>query len=77
LKIHAYVKIREYLSSHKELAQKIKKLEEKYSTHDEKIHLIFEAIKQLIEPPEVESKPKLQIGFKVGEPRSRYKIKKK
>jgi hypothetical protein len=48
--------------THKELAAKIDALEKKYAEHDETIKGIFEAIKQLLEPP---LKEKKIIGFHV------------
>ena len=59
--MRAFVKLREILSTHKELALKLKQLETKIERHDEEIHAIFEAIRQLMEPPP--SSPKHPIGF--------------
>jgi hypothetical protein len=47
--------------THKELAVKLEALEKKYANHDKKIKYIFEAIKQLLEPPKVEERK--IIGF--------------
>ena len=58
--IRAFVKLREVLSTHKELAFKLKQLETKVEKHDEEIRAIFEAIGQLMVLPE---KPKRPIGF--------------
>jgi hypothetical protein len=44
-----FVKIREMAVSHKNLAKKIKKLEEKYGKHDRKIKDIFIVLKYLVE----------------------------
>ena len=60
--MRAFVKIREILSTHKELAYKLSELERKIDKHDKDIGLIFEAIRQLMEPPP--EKPKRLIGFK-------------
>jgi len=60
--MRAFVKLREILSTHKELAHKLTELERKMDKHDKDIGLIFEAIRQLMEPPE---KPKQLIGFKL------------
>jgi len=57
-----FSKLREILSTHKELAEKFKELEGRVGKHDEQITAIFEAIRQLIEPPE---SPKKRIGFEV------------
>lgn len=68
--VRAFVKIREILSTHKELAQKRKDLELKLETHDEQITSIIEAINQLLTPPQ-ESKKKME--FEVKEKRISYK----
>lgn len=60
--VRVFVHLREILSTHKELAYKLNELERKIEKHDEEIHNIFEAIRQLMIPPE---KPKRQIGFRV------------
>jgi uncharacterized membrane-anchored protein YjiN (DUF445 family) len=59
--MRAFVKLKELLLTHKDLAIKIDELERKYSDHDEKIKMIFEAIKQLLEPPPVNERR--IIGF--------------
>jgi len=60
--MRAFVKLKELLLTHKDLAEKIAALEKKYATHDDKIQLIFEAIKKLLEPvPPQPKKP--PIGF--------------
>jgi len=59
--MRAFVKIRQFLSTHKELAKKLEKLEKKTAKHDTEIQEIFEAIKQLMTPPKQKRKP--QIGF--------------
>ena len=67
--MRAFVKIREILSTHKELALKLKQLEMKIEKHDKEIHAIFEAIRKLMTPPEP---PKRRIGFGVEEPKLKY-----
>jgi 16S rRNA G527 N7-methylase RsmG len=67
--MRAFVKLREILSTHKELAQKLKELEYKIETHDEQITAIFEAINQLLAPPPA---PKRKIGFEVKEKGVKY-----
>ena len=59
--MRAFVKLRELLLTHKDLAIKINALEKKYAGHDEKIKVIFEAIKQLLISSVVKDKRK--IGF--------------
>jgi len=60
--MRAFVRLRQILSTHKELAVKLGFLEKKYSEHDEKIGEIFEAIRRLMQIPE-ESK-RVVKGFK-------------
>ncbi len=67
--MRAFVKLREILSTHKELAHQLVDLERRLEDHDEQIQTIFEAIRQLMAPPE---KPRKKIGFKVKEPRAAY-----
>ena len=58
--MRAFVRLRQVLATHKELAHKLKELEHKYENHDVKIQGIFNAIRKLMEPPP--EKPK-KIGF--------------
>ncbi len=62
--MRTFVKLREIVSTHKELAQKLKDLELKLETHDEQISSIMEAINQLLTPPQ---EPKKKMGFEVKE----------
>jgi hypothetical protein len=64
--MRAFVRIREMLGAHKELAGKLKELEHRIKDHDEQIQSIFEAIRQLMTPPE---KPRRPIGFEAKEPK--------
>lgn len=70
LVVRAFIHLREILSTHYELAQKLKELESKIKTHDKQITVILEAVNQLLTPPE---KPKKKIGFTVGEKKIKYK----
>jgi phage regulator Rha-like protein len=58
--VRAFVKLREMLRTHKELARRLAELEKRIEGHDEEIMALFEAIRQLMEPPE---KPSKRIGF--------------
>ena len=58
--MRAFVKLRQIMASHKDLAYRIEALERKYGSHDAEIQVIFDAIKQLLEPP---VSPKRRIGF--------------
>jgi hypothetical protein len=66
--MRAFVRLREILSAHKELARRLDQIEERMTDHDEQIVAIFEAIRQLMNPPERDRK---KIGF-VNEPAARY-----
>jgi len=59
--MRTFVKLREILITHKELAHKLEKLEQKYEKHDAEIQEIFIAIRELMEP--LPEKPKRRIGF--------------
>jgi ORF6N domain-containing protein len=56
--VRAFVRLRELLATHKELARKLEELEKKY---DGQFKVVFEAIRQLMAPPA--EKPKGRIGF--------------
>ena len=58
--MRAFVKLRETLAAHQELAAKLKELEHKLEVHDEAISDILNAIRQLMAPPDP---PKRRIGF--------------
>jgi hypothetical protein len=62
--MRAFVKIREMLSTHKEVLKKLDELEERYERHDAQIQEIFEAIRRLIEQPVEQVPLRRQIGFK-------------
>jgi len=50
--VKTFVKLREIMSAHKEIAYKLKKLEAKIEEHDIDIRDIFEAIRQLMGVPD-------------------------
>jgi len=58
--MRVFVRLREILSSHKELAHKLTALETRIEKHDSQIRSIFDAIRQLMALPE---KPTRRIGF--------------
>jgi hypothetical protein len=55
--MRAFVRLREIISTHKDLAGKLAALEQKY---DEQFKIVFDAIRELMIPPE---KKRRQIGF--------------
>ena len=59
--VRAFVKVREVLGAHGELAQKLAELERRVESHDTHIRSLFDAIRQLMEPPATRSR---RIGFK-------------
>jgi len=60
--VKAFVKLREIMSAHREIAFKLKELEAKIEGHDANIHDIFELIRQLMRVPDEKRKI---TGFKV------------
>ena len=71
--MRTFVKLRNLLATHEDLKKKLNALERKYEKHDQQIKLVFDAIRELMEPPE---KPKREIGFRVKERFAKYKKKK-
>jgi len=55
--MRAFIKLKEMLATHKDLKLKIEEMEKKY---DYQFKIVFDAIKQLLEPPE---EPKGKMGF--------------
>lgn len=55
--VRAFVRLRLLLASHSELARKLEALEKKY---DSQFKIVFDAIRQLMAPPEPKARP---IGF--------------
>lgn len=59
--MRTFVRLREIMATHQELARKIEELEKKY---DSQFAVVFEAIRELIESPEPKRK---EIGFHTSE----------
>ena len=55
--VRAFVRLRQILSTHKDLARKLEQLEKKY---DSQFRVVFDAIRQLTTPP---PGPQKRIGF--------------
>jgi len=69
--MRAFVRIREVLHDHKDLARKLARIEMKYrrhgariERHDAEIQAIFDAIRRLVEPA---PRPRRRIGFKAAD----------
>ncbi len=60
--MRSFVKLREVLLTHKELAQKLEELERKYQLHETDIQVIFEAIRKLLEPPDEPPRPRFGMN---------------
>lgn len=69
--VRAFVRLREALALHKDLARKLEALEKKVGAHDAQIQAVFDALRELIHAPE---KPKKRIGF-LEEPRAVYRAR--
>lgn len=63
--VRAFVKLRDVLVAHKELSAKIENLARKHGRkigkHDKELKILFEAISQLMQPP---NPPRKKIGYK-------------
>jgi len=64
--MRTFVRLRQILSSHEDLAKKLEALEKKY---DAQFRVVFQAIRQLMTPAETK---KRKIGFLVEEKAARY-----
>ena len=59
--LRAFVRLRQLLTSHGELSQRLDELEQKY---DQQFRAVFDAIRQLMTPPQA---PRRRLGFPVGD----------
>jgi hypothetical protein len=69
--MRTFVQLRNLLSTHAELARKLEELEKKY---DSQFRVVFDAIRQLMTPPDP---PHKKIGFSVREARGQYQVGRK
>ncbi len=60
--VRTFVKLREMLQTHKELAKQIEKLEKKYMQHDKQFHVVFDTIRKLLIPALPDKRRR--VGFK-------------
>jgi len=56
--MRAFVRLREILASHRDLARRLDEMEKKY---DAQFKVVFDAIREFMKPPE---KPRRGIGFR-------------
>jgi len=59
--VRVFIKMREMMLTHKNILLQLEKIEKKLTRHDDDIALIFEYLKQLLDPPQT---PRRKIGFK-------------
>jgi len=64
--MRAFVRLRELMATHKDLVRRLNEMEKKY---DSQFRIVFEAIRELMTPPEPN---KRKIGFLVKERAARY-----
>jgi len=69
--MRTFAKLREIISQHKDLSRRLDELEKKYDTQ---FKVVFDAIRELMKPPETKKRP---IGFLVEEPKVSYITKMK
>jgi hypothetical protein len=61
--IRVFTRMRELLSTHKDVLLKLEQLERAVVQHDGEIKAIFDHLRELLNPP---SEPRRKIGFKTG-----------
>jgi len=59
--VRVFARIREMLLMHKDILLQLEKIERKLTNHDEDIALIFQYLRQLLNPPQI---PRRKIGFR-------------
>ena len=72
--MRVFVRLRDKLALHRELARKLAELERKIEGHDASIRTLFDAIRELAAPP---AQPHREIGFHIKEDRMPYRLKRK
>jgi hypothetical protein len=73
--MRAFVQLRQVLAGHAELARKLVELERRIEGHDADIQSLFEAIRQLMAPPQPGERP--EIGFHVKDDSVSYRVKRR
>lgn len=61
--VRVFVRLREMLATHKELAHKMLELEREQKQHGQQLAAVYTIVKRLIEPPRKRKRP---IGFKIN-----------
>jgi len=60
--MRAFVRLRQLIASHADLARKLDALEQKYEHHDHQFKVVFDTIRELMTPPTPEEERRV-IGF--------------
>ena len=68
--IRVFVRLRQVLSSHAQLGEKLRELEARMTEQDDKFSAVFDAIRQLREDDQC-NRPKPRIGYITEAPASR------
>ncbi len=63
--MRAFVQVRKFMETHKEFARKLEELERSVAKHDERIQVVFKAIKDLIEKKIEPPPPRKAIGYRI------------
>jgi hypothetical protein len=58
--MRAFARLKEILAANKDFAKRLEELEKKFDSHDAQFQAVFDAIRELMKPPE---RPKRRIGF--------------
>ena len=61
--VRAFIRLRELLTSHKDLSQKLAELEAKFLDHDARLTQVFDALRALMNPPVPRNENR--IGFRL------------
>ncbi|MBI4536861.1 MAG: ORF6N domain-containing protein [candidate division NC10 bacterium] len=77
LVIRVFVRMRQTMAAHAQMAEKLAELDRRVAGHDEAIRSLVQTIRRIIAPPRAPSsgppeKTRRSIGFKVEEGRPRY-----
>ena len=65
--MRTFVQLRQLMSTHADLAQKLKSLESKY---DAQFKAVFDAIRELMSDDQAAKRPKREIGFHTAMPKA-------
>jgi hypothetical protein len=58
--MRAFVRLREMIGTHADLARRLDELERRFREHDEQFVVVFDAIRQLMAPPQT---PTREAGY--------------